>query len=61
MYWLLIVQLFVGSEWLPAVYEDTHAPVTHIYRTQLECLAESQAYNIARDATQERAICVEIK
>lgn len=61
MYWLLIVQLWSGSEWLPAVYEDTHAPVTHIYRNHTECLEESIAHNTARDATRERAICVEIK
>jgi hypothetical protein len=61
MYWLLIVQLFVNAEWIPAVYEDTQTPVTHIYRTHSQCLEESVAYNVSRSSPVERAICVAIK
>lgn len=61
MYWLLIVQLWVGSEWIPAVYEDTQTPVAHIYRTHTECLEESITYNMSRSELTERAVCIPVQ
>ena len=61
MYWLLIVQLFVNAEWIPAVYEHTQTPVTHIYQSETECQESAYRYTQEHAGTGERAICVEIK
>ena len=61
MYWILIVQLLSGSEWIPAVYEHTQTPVTHIYQSETACQESAYLHTQEHQGTGERAICVEIK
>ena len=61
MYWILIVQLLSGSEWIPAVYEHTQTPVTHIYQSEAECRESAYLYTREHAGAGERAICVEIR
>ena len=58
MEWLLVVMLWSGSEWMPAVYMKDLRPVQHPYATELQCIEAVVDYNSQHDITREKAVCV---